>query len=603
MSGKFALIIANTQYSDANLAKLTAPGKDAAALAEILKAPDVCAFDDVKTLVDESEPVSRRAIAKFCANRTPDDLLLLYFSGHGIRDEQGRLFLATTDTDHTLLDATAIAAEFVTRQMDESRSRRQVLILDCCNSGAFAYGTKGATGATMGTASAFEGSGYGHVVLTATDATQFAWEGDRIIGEQISESVFTHFLVKGLEGEADRDGNGTITVDELYDYTYDQIVQRTSQQKPGKWAYKEQGKIILTSMIRPHAVKPLPLDPELEQDLESDRNYVRDAAVKEVGQILKGKNPGRALAAEKALQRVAEQDDSLTIRRMAAGLLQEYHKSNPVAPPVEEPAQPPSEESKESAPQEQGETAPPELGQRFDIGPLVMPPQEHHEKRAEAEPLVTPPREDLVPNPRIVVPSLWTRWTSALLNPRHRLALGMGSMVIVGIGLAAILAKFALGGIPATGGLPAATAAVTSASQATSVPPSASLAPSVVPSLTSIPPTPAVDLTDPQRFGEWFFTDLWTVRDFQVLWDTYLTAAYQEQASPGGFQEWAAWWISVRKIDIYSVDVLDNDGHYATIHVDLGFHLNDGRVLDHRAYTYQLAYSPIRKTWMFDFHP
>jgi hypothetical protein len=51
MSGKFALIIGNTEYTDPGLAQLTAPGKDAQDFARILQNPDLCAFDDVKVLL------------------------------------------------------------------------------------------------------------------------------------------------------------------------------------------------------------------------------------------------------------------------------------------------------------------------------------------------------------------------------------------------------------------------------------------------------------------------------------------------------------------------------------------------------------------------
>ena len=202
------------------------------------------AFDDVVMLVNESEPVVREEIDKFFSLKKPDDLLVMYFSGHGVRDEYGSLYLAVKNTNRTRLRSTAIKSDFMRESMDQSRSRRQVLILDCCNSGAFAHGTKAVTGASIGTASAFEGTGYGRVILTATDATQFAWEGDIVIGET-ENSLFTHFLVRGLEGEADRDGDGKITVDELYDYAYEQIVSRTPKQTPGKWSYKQQGEIVL----------------------------------------------------------------------------------------------------------------------------------------------------------------------------------------------------------------------------------------------------------------------------------------------------------------------------------------------------------------------
>jgi len=245
MSGKFALIIGNTEYADPGLAQLTAPGKDADDFARVLRVKDLCGFDDVNILLNQSSNTISEAIDKFFDRKKPDDLLVLYFSGHGVRDEYGSLYLAVKNTNRSLLRSTAIKSDFIREAMDQCRSRRQVLLLDCCNSGAFAQGTKAEIGGSVGTARAFEGSGYGRIILTASDATQFAWEGDKVIGGESTNSLFTHFLVKGLEGEADGNSDGIITVDELYDYAYGQIVNLTPKQTPGKWSYREQGNIIL----------------------------------------------------------------------------------------------------------------------------------------------------------------------------------------------------------------------------------------------------------------------------------------------------------------------------------------------------------------------
>jgi formylglycine-generating enzyme required for sulfatase activity len=247
MSGKYALIIGNTEYTDPGLAQLTAPGRDAEDFARVLRSPDICAFDDVNILLNQPEYMVRGAFDEFFDQKRPDDLLVLYFSGHGVRDELGALYLAVKNTIRSRLRSTAVKSDYIREAMDQSRSRRQVLILDCCNSGAFAQGTKASTGGSIGTASAFEGTGFGRVVLTASDSTQFAWEGDKVIGET-QNSLFTHFLVKGLEGEAEKDGDGKITVDKLYDFAYGQIVSLTSQQTPGKWSYKQQGEIILREL-------------------------------------------------------------------------------------------------------------------------------------------------------------------------------------------------------------------------------------------------------------------------------------------------------------------------------------------------------------------
>ena len=314
MTTKYALVIGNTQYSDPGLAKLTAPGMDAKAFARVLESKDICAFDDVKVLLNEPEPVVREAIDALFDQKKPDDLLLLYFSGHGVRDEFGSLYLAVRNTNRLRLRATAVKSDFIRESMDESRSRRQVLILDCCNSGAFAQGTKGATGVSIGTASAFEGTGYGRVVLTASDATQFAWEGDKVIGST-QNSLFTHFLVKGLEGEADTDSDGRITIDELYDYAYEQIVNATPKQTPGKWSYKQQGEIILRQSRRPEEIKPVRLPEDLMEEVDDTRPYVREAAVQKLIKILQGRNIGLRRSAQQALEKIAADDN--TTRRVA----------------------------------------------------------------------------------------------------------------------------------------------------------------------------------------------------------------------------------------------------------------------------------------------
>jgi len=330
MSGKYALIIANTEYTDLGLAKLTAPGKDAEEFARVLKSPDIAAFDNVSILVNENATIARELIDEIFARKTPDDLLVLYFSGHGVRDEFGSLYLAVKNTKRDRLRSTAINSSFIREGMDQSRSRRQVLILDCCNSGAFAQGTKAEIGGSAGTASAFEGTGYGRVVLTASDSTQFAWEGDKVIGET-TNSLFTHFLVKGLEGEADRDGDGVITVDELYDYAYEQIVSRTPKQTPGKWSYKQQGEIILRQNIRLEDTKPIPLPDELTEAMGSSLPYIREGALRQLEVLLGGRNLGLARSARIALEKIAKEDDSRSISQTAAGILEHIHKDEAIA--------------------------------------------------------------------------------------------------------------------------------------------------------------------------------------------------------------------------------------------------------------------------------
>jgi hypothetical protein len=240
---KYALIIGNNEYSDPKLSQLKTPDVDARALAKVLRNKRIGNFEEVTILVNKSEAKSRRVISQFLSPKKPDDMVLVYFSGHGVLDGRGNLFLALKDTEIGSLNATAISSSFLSYELDNCRSRKQILILDCCNSGAFARGTKGEQKAI--TEATFGGNGSGRIVLTASDSTQFALEGDQVIANT-ELSLFTHFLLEGLEtGEADINNDGNISLDEWYDYTYTKITFLTPRQVPHKWNYNQQGELVI----------------------------------------------------------------------------------------------------------------------------------------------------------------------------------------------------------------------------------------------------------------------------------------------------------------------------------------------------------------------
>ena len=244
-----ALIIANFQYEDADLRQLVAPAQDAEALERVLGDQEVGGFD-VKTLLNRPAREVSEVVERFFLDRTRDDLLLLYFSGHGLRADDGQLYFATVDTrlvDHVRpLRATAVGADFITNVMRGSSSRRQVLMLDCCYSGAFSRALIGRGSPAVNIKDQFE-TGRGLVVLTASNAIQQSFEkGD---GEP---SVFTRHLVQGVEtGGADLDGDGCISLNELYEYVHERVRDETPQQRPMMWAFEVEGEIVIAQVPRP----------------------------------------------------------------------------------------------------------------------------------------------------------------------------------------------------------------------------------------------------------------------------------------------------------------------------------------------------------------
>src|SRR5208337_3129618 len=237
---------------------------------------------------------------------------LLYFSGHGITDEDGLLYYAACNTNTKRLRSTAVAASFVNDSMTRCRSRRQVLLLDCCHSGAFA---RAKASPSVNTGQHFGGrtpeEGRGRFVLTASDAYQYSFEGNAVEGQAVY-SVFTQALVQGLRtGEADLNGDGLITLDELYEYVHRRVTDQTPQQSPRKWAYDVDLGLAIARNPRP-VEAPLPED--LQAAISNFFAEPREAAVQRLDALLRGKHRGLALSALKALL-VLKDDDS---RRVAS---------------------------------------------------------------------------------------------------------------------------------------------------------------------------------------------------------------------------------------------------------------------------------------------
>src|SRR5262249_33363355 len=138
MANRKALIVATGSYQDPKLSQLRAPAADADRLADVLRDPSIGDFE-VDIAIDDDERSLRRRLARFFAAADRDDVVLAHFSCHGVKDANGALYLAASDTEMDLLEATAIPAAWLDEQLTRSPSRRKLLLLDCCFSGKFPF--------------------------------------------------------------------------------------------------------------------------------------------------------------------------------------------------------------------------------------------------------------------------------------------------------------------------------------------------------------------------------------------------------------------------------------------------------------------------------
>ena len=236
--GRYALLIGISNYNK-GLDLLPSAVKDVDALRQVLLNPDIGGFadGDVVVLKDAEKGAIETAIYHLFANRKPDDLLLLYFSGHGVTDDRRDFYFTGISTSKDALPPTAVSSVYVQGEMDKSRSQRQVVILDCCHSGAFPKGMKAKD---IGTVDIKLG-GEGRAILTAADSSQYAFEQ-----EGFDLSLYTHFLVEGLKtGAADRDEDGDVSVDELHVYVEGKVKSVNNSMSPKFFGQKEGHRIVL----------------------------------------------------------------------------------------------------------------------------------------------------------------------------------------------------------------------------------------------------------------------------------------------------------------------------------------------------------------------
>ena len=247
----------------------------------------------------------------------------------GLKSESGELFFAATNTRPNRLGSTAVSADFVQRCMRASRSRSVVLLLDCCYGGAFAgnHGAGPSQGATTRAPSQSAtmrasanvnvldnfpqgrlGGGRGRAVITASNAMEYAFEGDRLADDQPRRpSVFTSALVEGLAtGDADRDEDGWISLNELYDYVFDKVQEQNPHQTPSRH-FELEGELYLARSPR-RRIRPAPIPPDLQAAISDPNMYTRRGAVSELQVRLASEELPVAAGAYEALAELARTD-------------------------------------------------------------------------------------------------------------------------------------------------------------------------------------------------------------------------------------------------------------------------------------------------------
>ncbi|MCW5212416.1 DUF1566 domain-containing protein [Desulfobulbus sp. TB] len=234
---RYAILIGSSKYPDEpGLTELRCPENDVDAVNKILTSHDYGQFTKTLVFKNRFSHEIEQNINRVLFNASKDDLILIYFSGHGKLSRSGTLSLVTADTKLSALESTSILSEKLKYYFDHSYSRKKILLLDCCYSGAIGKVFKGGIDDQLQLIS----EGQGTFIMSASTGIGLAEEK-----EEDQYGLFTKHLVQGIRsGEADKNEDGFVDMQELYEYVHDKV-QEEGAQKPMQWGLDVKGSIII----------------------------------------------------------------------------------------------------------------------------------------------------------------------------------------------------------------------------------------------------------------------------------------------------------------------------------------------------------------------
>jgi hypothetical protein len=237
---KWAVVIGVGRYERSEITPLQYTVADAEAVSEALLSRGGFKKENVLLMTDRTEkkPTLRNvkwALGTFLARSAKkDDLVVIYFSGHGAPEVDPRgiesdglaKYLVPIDADPGDLYSTALPMDELQTIFERIEARRVVVFLDSCYSGA----AGGRTFASRRTRNARVDDLFldrltrssGRVIITAARAAEVSIELP-----ELGHGIFTHYLLQGLKGAADLDRDGIVALQELYQYLEQQVSQRS----------------------------------------------------------------------------------------------------------------------------------------------------------------------------------------------------------------------------------------------------------------------------------------------------------------------------------------------------------------------------------------
>lgn len=199
--------------------------KDALAIANSLSKQKGQLFDDVQLLrLTDAEATSQKirdALQWLKRSATENDIVVLFFSGHGLRAKRG-LYFFTYDGDENDIYNTCVNWQDVAESLVATPAKAVILLTDCCHAGSFS----GDRFLNQNKIAEALGSRKNIAIFASSSGTEVSFELD-----SLSQGVFTHSVIAALSGQADSNTDGVIDWDELVNFVSSDVPRLTQNKQ------------------------------------------------------------------------------------------------------------------------------------------------------------------------------------------------------------------------------------------------------------------------------------------------------------------------------------------------------------------------------------
>ena len=326
----WAVVIGVSKYKNlAPKSQLEFANRDAEAFANFLRSPNGGGFPSSHLTLLTNQAATLSAVRSALGttlprSAEPDDIVVIFFAGHGVVEGERDGYLLAHDSDPQNLYATALQLSELNRIITERlKARTVILIADACHSGQLGWTSRGMADDIMINRYLEEigKSGKGVFRLLASRQDQRSYEGKDWGG---GHGVFTWFLLQGLSGQADSDKDGFVRVGELLNYLSETVPKATQSLQHPRAAGDIDPQMPMAVLSAAREVKDVAIaSPTIPIESRGDRPPIRTVRIPKpapqlVSLEVRGA-PGLAIYLDKSFRGRLPQSGSLVIKQLKLG--------------------------------------------------------------------------------------------------------------------------------------------------------------------------------------------------------------------------------------------------------------------------------------------